>query len=575
MTVFNQITARRFVGYLWICLLVFVLFLSARNTYRLALQTEEYAHSCDPFGYLEMAKEIRESAPRLPAFKIESEQTRLLIDFLQSKQLPPQLWNNLVGPHAYHYFPKAGHVGVQYPPGTPIALALFPEGQAVYRLNLAVIAILVAAGVVALLGAAIRGAWVTAGLVILAIHVAFEMLTRLGSLSFSINVVMVPLLLATFLSLAALWLNKNGNTRLAWATAFGVGLCLGFAVLVRAPALFFLPAFLVLLWPNTNWRRSLTGLPAAMCLAVVLGGFIPLFVHQQLTAGAWYVSTYSPSVQPNLPTLEIVRHNFKYYFGSGYQTEDNWSLVYLLLGFVGWVLYNYASRRSAFSTRLGIGWRRLAVAVCLVWALPTAFFLGQQLIGLHYMMAQNFAALTLAAVGALAIETTTQKQHDGGPRGKRTALAYLAIILVVMPGVVCLSRAWKTSLIATTLSAGPVKHARVFLPPDLADERAWVWADLLTGTLWYYTQKPAFRVRFSNPETRAMVYRFVYDRGEPQYIVRDSDFVDEAMSEITRLGGTCELRGKVDGQPYFLIRWPEGGPTLREGFEAVAAGNGL
>lgn len=575
MSMFNQITVGRLVGCLWICLLAFVLFLSARNTYRLALQTEEYAHSCDPFGYLEMAKEIRESAPRLPAFKIESEQTRLLIDFMQSKQLPQQAWNNLVGPHAYHYFPKAGHVGVQYPPGTPMALALFPEGEAVYRLNLAVIAILVVAGIVSLLWAAIRGAWVAAGLVILAIHVAFEMLTRLGSLSFSINVVMVPLLFATVLSLAALWLNNNGKTRLAWGSAFGVGLCLGYAVLVRAPALFFAPAFLVLLWTNKDWRTALTGLPAAMCLALVLGGFIPLFIHQELTAGAWYVSTYSPSVQPNLPTLEIVRHNFKYYFGSGYQTEDNWSLVYLLLGFIGWLLYNYASRRPAFSNRLGIGWRRLALAVGLVWALPTAFFLSQQLIGLHYMMAQNFAALTLAAAGVLAIETTNQKQKVGERTSKRTALAYLAIILAASPGVVCLSRAGNASLAATTSSTGPVKHAQVFLPPDLADERAWVWADLLTGTLWYYTNKPAFRVRFSNPETRALVYRFVYDRGEPQYIVRDSDFVDEAMSEITKLGGTCELRGKVDGQPYFLIRWPEGGPRLSDRLQAVAAGNGL
>src|SRR5258705_10469452 len=107
-------------GYLWISFLVFVVLISARTAYRQTLRTEEYPHSCDPFGYLEMAKEIRESAPRFefPTFKVESSQTRSLINLMQSKNLQTSVWNNLVAPHAYHYFPKAGHVGVQYPPGT-------------------------------------------------------------------------------------------------------------------------------------------------------------------------------------------------------------------------------------------------------------------------------------------------------------------------------------------------------------------------------------------------------------------------------------------------------------------------
>src|SRR5204862_7769926 len=145
-----------------------------------------YPHSCDPFGYLEMAKEIRESAPRLklPTFKIESPQTRLLINLMQSKHLPPPVWNNLVGPHAYHYFPKAGHVGVQYPPGTSLTLALFPEGKAVYWLNFIVVSLLLVAGLAGLLLAAFKQAWASAGLVVLAASVGLEILIRLGSLSF-------------------------------------------------------------------------------------------------------------------------------------------------------------------------------------------------------------------------------------------------------------------------------------------------------------------------------------------------------------------------------------------------------
>src|SRR6266849_4210812 len=83
--------------------------------------------------------------------------------------------------------------------------------------------------------------------------------------------------------------------RLAFAAAIGVGMCLGFAILVRVVSVFFVPGFLVLLWPR-QWRRAITGFPAAVCLAVLLSGFVPLFVHQQLTGGSWNESTYSPSV---------------------------------------------------------------------------------------------------------------------------------------------------------------------------------------------------------------------------------------------------------------------------------------
>ena len=107
-----------------------------------------------------------------------------------------------------------------------------------------------------------------------------------------------------------------------------------------------------------------------------------------------------------------------------------------------------------------------------------------------------------------------------------------------------------------------IAHNPVVLPPELADDHAWVWADLLTGTLWYYDSKPAFKIQFTNPETRALIFKFVFDRGEPQYLVQDSESMQQFMNEIVHQGGTLELRGKVDGQPYFLIHWPQGGPLV-------------
>ena len=124
-------------GYLWLGALAVALLLSAQYTYQRSLSVEEYAFACDPFGYLRMATEVRHAVAKrdLPQFHLDSAQTRLLIEHMQSREVPVGLWEEMVAPHAHHYFPQAGSVGVQYPPGTGLILALFPEGQAVDGLN--------------------------------------------------------------------------------------------------------------------------------------------------------------------------------------------------------------------------------------------------------------------------------------------------------------------------------------------------------------------------------------------------------------------------------------------------------
>ena len=78
---------------------------------------------------------------------------------------------------------------------------------------------------------------------------------------------------------------------------------------------------------------------------------------------------------------------------------------------------------------------------------------------------------------------------------------------------------------------------RLTLPAEMSDARAWVWADMLTGTLWYYADKPAFKIGFSDTETRALVYGFVCERGAPQDVLRDSLGMQGLMDEIAAMGG--------------------------------------
>src|SRR5947209_13409308 len=219
------LTSRKFqiFGSLWIGCLGIALLISAQNAYHWSVQVEEYAYGCDSFGYLRVAREIRRAAAKheLPQFHLESRQTRLLIDRMQTDNLPLRSWDEMVAPHAHHYFPAAGHVGVQYPPGTGMALALFPEGDAVHGLNKTVIGLLSGLGILMLVAAGAKQSWASAGFVALVFHLALDILAQIWNLSFSMNAVLVPLILACLGVVVALGLRaRAGHLRPVWLLAF-------------------------------------------------------------------------------------------------------------------------------------------------------------------------------------------------------------------------------------------------------------------------------------------------------------------------------------------------------------------
>jgi hypothetical protein len=56
------------------------------------------------------------------------------------------------------------------------------------------------------------------------------------------------------------------------------------------------------------------------------------------------------------------------------------------------------------------------------------------------------------------------------------------------------------------------------------------------------------------------MFKFVWERGERQYLIQDSEQMKVYIAEIEKLGGRLEMRGKVNGEPYFLVNWPSEGP---------------
>ena len=545
----------RIIVYLWIALLAVSFYISARTSYPRALATEEFAYACDSFGYLRMAKQLRQAYEHgtWPHFELESPQTRLLINFMRQSNIPVTRWDEAIAPHAHHYAPQSGHVIVQYPPGTGLVLSMFPQGEAVYRLNRLVMWVFIVGGFAALAISVWKRAWGSIGLVVLALTVGLMIIARLGALSFSMNAGLVPIVLTSVFSLVALRFKTAGRDRLALLTALLAGLSLGFATLIRLPSFLLSVGFLVLLWPGVRQFR-VKSLPLAFALGVAIAGVIPVLVNQQKVAGAWYLPTYS-SADAEPPTVAYLGRSTSYYLVNGEGAVDNWALVAGFIGLLGFLLL-YVRRDPAQSNRLGLSWKRFVLAVVLLWVPTLCYFLLHRINGAHYMTSSLFATLTLIGFGAFAIEVTSPVALRFEPR---RILSWVALALILWPAAATLHRAWVQRDFAPTPTA--TTHAPILLPAELVDDKAWIWADLLTGSLWYYANKPAFKIQFTDEETRAKMFRFVWERGERQYLLQDSDQMKVYMAEIEKLGGRLELRGKVDGQPYFLVVWPSGGPS--------------
>lgn len=564
----GNISQFKWLRWLWIVALATALVFSGLSAARQLRQVPEFPYGCDPFGYLQMAQEVRRAATSgaLPQFALESGHTRLLIDLMQSSHVQPLLWTQMIAPHAHHYFPQAGRVGVQYPPGTALTLALFREGTAVRDLNRALIWLLVVVGLALLVLAGARGAWIAAGFTTLVMQMGMEILMSIQDLSFSINAMLAPLLVSCLCLFAALRVRaREEKISLVRLWSFLSGLAFGLAVLDRLPVILLAPGFLLLAWRG-SWSAFIKESASLFCVGLCLSGIFPLMLHQQRLTGAWFLSTYD-AYDSTAPSLAVLPHNVSFYISATPGGEFNWWLLVVVAGFA---CFAFASRQHAAAAMMpftqSFNTSRLALGTLLLWSFPTAYFLTHEVLTIYYLLPSTFAAALFLALGVLNLET----RAAAAPASPRELLPHskanhywrsLALVLALVPGGFALERAWSLSHLPSP-QASALRHYT--LPAEVADERAWVWADMFTGTLWYYDQKPAYKISFSNPATRALVFRFVFDRGEPQYVIRDSPNMQKMIDEITGLGGTLEQRGEIDDQPYYLIHWPSTGPATED-----------
>ncbi|HKP47440.1 MAG TPA: hypothetical protein VJT50_12645, partial [Pyrinomonadaceae bacterium] len=461
-------------------------------------------------------------------------------------------WREIVAPLGARYFPKADHVGVQYPPGTGLMLALFPEKRSLHGLNRIVLLCFVITGGLALVFVGIKHAWISAGFVALAIDLGLDMLGAIRNTSFSINAMLPLLLLALVFLFISSVLTAAEKPRLAWGASLCSGLLLGFAILIRVPVVLLIPGCLVLIWPRRRLPRLKDDV-IAFALGVFCTGIVPLLLHQHHVTGSWYLPTYGGG-DTSYPSLDVnlLKSNLNFYFGNERGGEHAVGLYILLAGLVGLIIL-----RRALSARYRLRLKRIVLATVTLWIVPTAYFVTHVIFTSYYLIPSTFGAALFIGVAACTTEIQSSDASDARPR--RHWLRWCCLALALLPALVALERAWSSRSVPD--AAAEEIYTDLVLPAELADQRAWVWSEALSGTLFYYYGKPGYKSAWTDPATRALAYRFVFDRGEPQYIIQDSSKGAELFEEIAKLGGILEKHGVLDGYPYYLIRWPQAGPA--------------
>jgi hypothetical protein len=486
----------------------------------------DVAWGCDLFGHLVMTKNIRRAwaERRAPDFRFESPQGRELIGFMKSTGRPVELWHEMVAPHAHRYVPRVDRVSDQYSPGTGLLISFFPEHRAVGWLARFTIAVLFAFGAAGiLLRAGTPGGWITAGWAALAAFQGVHMLVAYGVGNYSLYAVLLPSVLAAFLTACA-WSRGIRGQDSRWA-ALAAGLFGGLAMFIRIPSAVQFLRFLVLL-RRRDWPYLLLG--------GAITGFLPQAWYQQTAAGAWWATTYD-SVNASAPQLRAIPHYIRFYLLNGLGSP------FFVIPAISGISY--------FALRGWSRWKELGRAALVSWGVPALYFLTHVPAVSYYLCPADLTGVWLLAWGVWF------EYREPAPRDWRIHLPRLApaaafVLLALVPLWAYVSGAripmdppWDESLFAADQ-----------IPGELRDPKAWVWSDVTNGAFWYYGDRPAFNIAFGgDPELRSRVFHWAQGRNEPQFLIMDGGGSAAVAKEIRNAGGTLEPRGKVFGMEYFRV----------------------
>jgi hypothetical protein len=279
------------------------------------------------------------------------------------KEIGYPTWNDPTTAPCHTLMPASGKRVIQYPPGTGLVLALFPQGYQVITLYAAASIVLLGFALLAIYAARTVASVVLAGAFG---SLAIYMMINPAKASYSIAPTMATCALAGYLT--ARWLIMTPEDRSVLIAAL-LGLLLGLSVDFRLANLFLSAGYvLFLLGAFLASRKMQLFLQGVGFVIAFLVGMAPTLVANAINAGGPLVTTYGgPDVTAPNFSLGIIRQ---------YATDMQFGLL-LLAGL--WTARIFVLHREQ-------GIRRVALLVAANLVLNLAFFLSHPIFTPYYMV---------------------------------------------------------------------------------------------------------------------------------------------------------------------------------------------
>jgi hypothetical protein len=275
-----------------------------------------------------------------------------------AREIGYQAWNDPA--HApCHTQIGEKHV-IQYPPGTGLALSIFPAGfQRVPLYGVANLIIFIAA-LFAIWSAPSRRWIVISGVVGIA---ALYFMVNPSKASLSIAPTMIVCVMVGFLT--SIWVSASGPPRRI-AVAALIGLILGLAVSFRLPNLFLSAGyFLVLLAMAVGSRKSGDILQLFSFGTAYLLGLVPVLVANAINAGSVLATTYR--------SFDARPPDFSFSVAREYLVDMQGPLIILTAAWSVWALSSAARKTAASIVVVNV-------------AINLAFFLTHPIFTPYYLM---------------------------------------------------------------------------------------------------------------------------------------------------------------------------------------------
>jgi hypothetical protein len=277
------------------------------------------------------------------------------------KEIGYPTWDDPKTAPCHTPMPASGKSVIQYPPGTALMLALFPQGHQVIPLY-------VAASVI-LLGFALFAIWVarTAPSVVLAGAfgaLAIYLMINPAKASYSIAPTMPACALAGYLT--ARWLiSSRSGQRVVMASL--VGFILGFSVNFRLPNLLLSSGYVVFLMIAFLRSRKSADFRQGLGFGVaLLAGMAPTLISNAINAGSPLATTYGGA--------DVVPPGFSFGTILQYAVDLQFGLLLLAGGWIGWIFSAYREE----------GMRRVALIVAANLVVNLVFFLSHPIVTPYY-----------------------------------------------------------------------------------------------------------------------------------------------------------------------------------------------